>query len=319
MSKKDINQLNIYNKNVDNKKHKLDKNLQQKGKLLQNYIGKRKRTTSNKELLCYNCKSTKNFDIYKFNNINFFIESINKKFNINNELKNKTQLIQQIPGTFKKPIIICNKCFEEIIMHEDCVNIIKKIFFDNKGKRLNKKLSLQFNNSNSEVNFTNNIIKEENTLVKITQKTVNKNYIKEYEECFQNIVQYLKMTVLEVSFFSRSFKNYVNNINIIFHYNLNIKFIFDSYFHTKISLENLYLLINKILIKYQEITNKIIFSLNLGISYNSDEDFKSNYKKFIYNTNLILANLLNLVNNFNIFMDVLNCSSNYEEKENNIK
>ena len=74
----------------------------------------------------------------------------------------------------------------------------------------------------------------------------------------------------------------------------------------------MYLLFNNILVKFQQITNKIIISLN-SYSPRFNEELKNNYGKFIYNTNLILANLLNLVNNYRILLNVLRCSNNLDD------
>ena len=312
MSKKDINQLNIYSKINDKKIHKLDALFEKKEGILQSYIGKRKRTSINKGLYCYYCKKKNNFDIYSFKNKKDLFDTIKGKINNNKELKNNIKLIKQISGRFKKSTIICNKCFEEVVMNEDCINKIKLLFFVDKDKRTAKKSSLHINYSNTEIDLNKNSVNEIILPIKKRQNRIDVNYIKEYEECFQNIVQYLKITVLEVSFFAKTFKNYINNNNIISQNYLNINNFFDSYFHTKLLLENLFSLINKILIKYKEITIKIISSFNLANPYNSDENFKNNYEKFIYNTNLILANLLNLVNNYKIFLNVLRCSNDNE-------
>ena len=312
MSKKDINQLNIYSKIADEKIHKLDELFENKEGILQSYIRKRKRTSINKGLYCYYCKKKNNFDIYSFKNKKDLFDALKEKININTDLKNNIKLINQISGRFKKSIIICNKCFEEVVMHEDCINKIKLLFFVDKEKRTGKKSSLHINNSNSENDLNKNTADKINLPIKKRQNRFDLTYINEYEECFQNIVQYLKITVLEISFFARTYKNYINNNNIISQNYLNINYFFDSYFHTKLLLENLFSLINKILIKYKEITNKIISSFNSANPYNSDEDFKSNYEKFIYNTNLILANLLNFVINYKIFLNVLRCSNDNE-------
>ena len=74
----------------------------------------------------------------------------------------------------------------------------------------------------------------------------------------------------------------------------------------------MYLLFNNILVKFQQITNKIIISLNSYL-LRFNEELKNNYGKFIYNTNLILANLLNLVNNYRILLNVLRCSNNLDD------
>ena len=74
----------------------------------------------------------------------------------------------------------------------------------------------------------------------------------------------------------------------------------------------MYLLFNNILVKFQQITNKIINSLNSYL-LKFNEELKNNYGKFIYNTNLILSNLLNLVNNYRILLNVLRCSNNLDD------
>ena len=315
MSKKDINQLNIYSKITDNKIKKLNALFEKKEGILQSYIGKRKITLINKGLYCYYCKKKNNFDIYSFKNKKDLFDAIKDKINNNNELKNNIKLIKQISGRFKKSIIICNKCFEEVLMHEDCINIIKLLFFVEKERRIGKISSLHINSQNTKIDLNKNTVNEIILPNKKGYNRIDVNYVKEYEECFQNIVQYLKIVVLEISFFAKSFKNYINNNNIISQNYLNINNFFDSYFHTKLLLENLFSLINKILIKYKEITNKIISSFNSANPHNSDEEFKNNYEKFIYNTNLILANLLNLVNNYKIFLNVLRCSNDNDVKK----
>ena len=197
--------------------------------------------------------------------------------------------------------IICGKCIEEIIIKDDCVNKIKELFFHNKRTKINKKNSNFINkqesgiekrkNGNNENDFMNNEVRSK--LIDI--------YSDEYEECLQNIVLYLKIAILEVSSFAQSFILYFNNrrnIINIYYANLEIEYFFHSYIQTKIKLENYYILINRIIIKFQAITNLIINSINKS---NSNDGID----KFIQNTNLILSNILNFVNNYKIFLSFL--------------
>ena len=312
MSTKDFNKLNTFKKNQDNKNKKLDI-LNQKGQnILQICKGKRKRSPKNKILCCSQCKKENNFDIYRFKNKKDLIKTMEKLDNNNNEINKQIQSIQKISGKFKKSIIICKKCLQEVIVDEDCVNIIKRLFFCCKERNKGEQMPICIKNSNLDINFNENSVENKKYLVKKKLNKFEDNYIKEYDECLKNIIQCLKLAVLEVSFFVRSFNIYINNNNIISINNLNVIYFFDCYLHAKIILENLYLLFNNILVKFQQITNKIIISLNSYL-LRFNEELKNNYGKFIYNTNLILANLLNLVNNYRILLNVLRCSNNLDD------
>ena len=102
----------------------------------------------------------------------------------------------------------------------------------------------------------------------------------------QNIVLYLKIAIIEVSCFAESFKFYVNNISKFINIslkNLIIRIFFHSYIQTKIKLKIIYVLINRIVIKFQAITNALISSINKNNSYEDNEELKKNFDAFIQN------------------------------------
>ena len=172
--------------------------------------------------------------------------------------------------------------------------------FCKKKKRLNNSNKDHYKSIIQQKNINENEISH-----KEVKKSLNIIDCDEYEECLKNIVIFLKISVFEISCFIESFKfytismkniEYINNIiHNIFHNNL----FFHSYIQTKIRLENIYILLNQIINKFRNITNKIINNnLNLKKYYENSINWKNNFDSFIYNTNLILANLFNFVNNF---------------------
>ena len=319
MSKKKPNS-EIYSSknNIDsidnkNKKQNITNQINQSENI--NFLKKRKRPyKKNISLKCFNCKKDIYTDIIKFKRKKDLTEKIKFKIckfkNYEETLNNNIKLINKIPGKFKKSKIICENCFEEIIIKDNCVYKIKKLFFNNKRTKINKKKSKFINKSNSEAEKGKN---DNNEIKFINNKVIN-NFIDvykdEYEECLKNIVLCIKMALLEVSFFAQSFKQYFDNSKIFI--NISLKILFNNYFshsfiQTKMKLEYIYILINNIIIKFQNITNDIISSINKSNSYDGNEELKKNYDKFIQNTNLILSNILNFVNNYDILLSFFKC------------
>ena len=291
---------------IKNQNHNLDENCIKKSYI---YKGKRKRITSIKmktNKSCVNCKKEKeNKDIIKFKNKSDLIKQI-QSFLAN---KNIPQLIKKIRGKINRNKYICLECFKDIIKTEDYFDKIKNLLFIKKRKKVNNNLSLYPNKSSDlevkkdkEKDDINNNKGNEHIIINNKNLFINKS--DELEECFKNIVQCLKLAVFEVSCFVQSFKIYNNNIgyvnNIIQNEN-NTKFFFHCFIQTTIRLDNLYMLINNVVIKYKNLTKRILNSINLK----NNEDFRSNYDLFIYNTNLILANILCFINNYNICLHFL--------------
>lgn len=278
-----------------------------------NYPGKtkRKRTFEKIRIIsCANCEKEKEVkEFIKLKNKKDLIKQIQSiTIDINKDIP---LLIQGIKGKINKTKNICKECFREIIKNKNFFDKIKKLMFIKKRKKLNNNLSI----NNLDLGFDNNKKNNKNNENDyIIIKNFNSFFIEsdEYEECFKNIVQYLKLALFEVSFFVQSFNLYINNsfyINNISQHNFNINIFFHSYIQTRIKLENICVLINEVVLEYQNITNRIISKLNM-IKTCNNEDFKTNYDNFIYFTNLILANLSCFINNFNICLNVLRYSNN---------
>ena len=310
MSKRRSNsKLNSSCINNDNK----NINIQIKQNCNIHFFKKRKRSYKKKNLLsCIKCKEEINLNYIIFKSEKDLIEKIKSIINNNNNSRVKLDNIikskNKILGKFNKSKIICGKCIQEIIIKDDCINKIKELFFHNKRTKINKKNSNFINKPISEIEKGKNDNKENDFMNNKFGSNLNDIYYDEYEECLQNIVLYLKIATLEVSSFVQSFKLYLNyrrNFINIYYANLGNEYFFHSYIQTKIKLENYYILINRIIIKFQAITNLIINSINKINSNDGIEELKTNFDKFIQNTNLILSNILNFVNNYNILMSFL--------------
>ena len=306
---------------IHNNNKKIITQIKQNEKI--NFFKKRKRSYKKTiSLKCTNCNLGIKTDKIKFKSKKDLIDKIKLKFdkfkNYGETLNYNIKLIYKISEKFKKSKVICGKCFEEIIIKDDCVNKIKELFFYNKRKKTKNKNSNFINKSNSETAKRKTGNNEKGFINNKARISIIDVYNDEYEQCLQNIVQYLKLAILEVSCFAQSFKLYIDNrsnfINISCK-DLIIEYFFHSYIQTKIKLENIYVLINRIIIKFQIITNKIICSINKNNSYNDNEELKKNFDTFIQNTNVILSNILNFVNNYKILLSFLKCVN----KENNIK
>lgn len=316
MSKKSQNsELNSSNINIDNNENKnKNKNILIKQNYNINFLKKRKREhKKNDSLTCINCKVKLSSDEFRFKSKKDLIEKIKIIINNNNNYKkilnNNIKLISIISGKFKKSKILCRKCLENIIIKDNCVNKIKKIFFYNKRTKIKKKNSNFIKKKKSEIEKEENNNNEEDFINNEDRNNII-NINEEYEECLQNIFLYLKITIIEVSCFAQSFKLYFNNRSNIINFNhqyLIIEYFFHSYIQTKTKLEIFSILINRIIIKFQKITNKIIAYINKINSSDGNEEFKVNFDKFIQNTNLILSNILNFVNNYEIFFSFLRC------------
>lgn len=313
--KKTIAETYSYDEKISNNSQKpnLDDIYPKKSKNSGNF--KRKKSFKKLRIIsCANCKKEKEVkEFIKLKNKKDLIKKI-QSITIDNN-KNIPLLIQGIKQKIKKTKNLCKECFKDIIKNEDFLDKIKKLLFIKKRKKFKKNLSNCKNNidlgiDNNEKDYKNKNKENDNTIINKSNFFFIESV--EYEECFKNIVQYLKLALFEVSFFVQSFNLYINSsfyINNISQNNFNIKFFFHSYIQTRIKLENLYVLINKVVIKYQNITNRIISKLNM-INTCNNEDFKTNYDNFIYFTNLILANLSCFINNLNICLNVLRYSNN---------
>ena len=299
---------------IKNKSQNLDGNCLKKSDIVR---GKRKRKRSintKNSISCANCKREKEIkDIIKFKNKKDLIKQIESFQQKVDDNKNISQLINKINGKINKNKYFCIECFKDIIKNEDFLDKIKNELFIRKRKKLNSKFSININKTSDledkkdKKDINNNL---GNSHTSINNKTLIINENDEFVECFKTIVQCLKLAVFEVSCFVQSFKIYNNNIpyvNNLVQNDNNIKFFFHSYIQTRIRLDNLYMLINNVVIKYQNITKKMISNFNL-INLKNNEDFKSNYGLFIYNTNLILANISCFINNFKICLNFLRCS-----------
>lgn len=308
MSKKiNSNEINPLGKKIANKNINLDIINKSEN---QNIRVKRKKMSKIKNNQnCSRCMK-KSRNIMVFNSKEELIDKI--KILLKNKIINyKEKLImpiQQIKGFNSN--LICKKCFEQMIFGKDCINEIKEIFFQDVEKIYNGKLSLNIRESSSQIDIRDNNINN------INNNMIYDIDIVEYNECLENIVQYFKISFLQFSFFANSFKiftTHFNSINNISQNKLNIEYFFHSYIHAKAILENFYILINKIIIKFKNVTNRIIGKLKLTISNESNEDLKSTFDIFVNNTNLILANILNFVNNYKICLCALRCSNDIND------
>ena len=294
---------------IKNQNKNLDENCLKKSDI---HRGKRKRTIKIKNSIsCVNCKKEKGIkDITKFKNKNDLIKQIQSLLQKIDDNKNIPQLITKIKGKINRNKYICKECFKEIIKSEDFCDIIKNLLFIKKRKKLNSKKSIYINNTldlevKKDKNDINNNKENNDTIINIKNSFIKET--DEFEECFKTIVQCLKLAVFEVSCFVQSFKIYTNNnlyVNNLVQNEYNIKFFFHCFIQTRIRLDNLYMLINNIVIKYQNITKRMISNLS-SINLKNNEDLKNNYDLFIYNTNLILANISCFIKNFNICLNFL--------------
>lgn len=294
---------------IKNQNKNLDENCLKKSDI---HRGKRKRTIKIKNSIsCVNCKKEKGIkDITKFKNKNDLIKQIQSLLQKIDDNKNIPQLITKIKWKINRNKYICKECFKEIIKSEDFCDIIKNLLFIKKRKKLNSKKSIYINNTldlevKKDKNDINNNKENNDTIINIKNSFIKET--DEFEECFKTIVQCLKLAVFEVSCFVQSFKIYTNNnlyVNNLVQNEYNIKFFFHCFIQTRIRLDNLYMLINNIVIKYQNITKRMISNLS-SINLKNNEDLKNNYDLFIYNTNLILANISCFIKNFNICLNFL--------------
>ena len=305
-------------KEIQSKRNDINLDFKKDSNESQSSIKKRKRSSKKYENInCSVCKSLKDLiKINMFRNKNELIKKM--KFYYLNSKKNfgmnNIQLIQQIKEKFVSSLKICENCFENILVSDKCVDIIKNLFFNIK-KELNNSLSANISNNLNDNEYDNiiqqkNINENEFSQVKNLYTLIDCD---EYDECLKNIVNCLKNSVFEISCFVEAFKFYssrIKNINNILN-NVDNNFFFQTYIQTKIRLESIYQLLNQIIIKFRNITNKIIINyLNLSNSSQNNINLKNNFDSFIFNTNLILANLFNFVNNFNICMRIFKCSNN---------
>ena len=289
------NEINSFDKKISIIRNQTEK---------QSYRGKRKKKPLIKNnQFCSKCMK-KGLYIMVFNSKLELIDNIKRllRNNINNYKEKLIKPIQQIEGF--KTNIICKKCFEKMIFREDCLNEIKEIFFQGNEKIYSIKLSSNINEKKSQINLKDNqIINKNNNMIYDFD-------IDEYNECLENIIQCIKISFLQISFFAKSFRMFTNHTNIINNTSQNkiyIEYFFHSYIHAKAILENLYILINKIIIKFKNITNRIISTLKFAIFKENFEGLKTPFDIFVNNTNLILANILNLVNNNKISLSALRC------------
>lgn len=311
---KTINELNI--DNIDSTINITNKNYNENTK---KQIGLKRNRQSEKdsEMPCFKCKGKyiiknrikfnskkgfiKGIKLYGNNNANNLYKGININENDVNEPLN-----EHINNEIQISKIICNKCLINILSNDNYQGNIFDFFFNNDEEIKNN------NDSSIHIKSSNVISSKEekqnqgqemklNNINSGIFKDLNDVNFNEYEECLKDVVEYLNKALFEVSCFVKFYNIYssiyfVNN-RAVHQFYVNI--FFQIYIQTKYRLNNLYQNGYKIIIKYQDITNKIITKLN-----------KKNKSTFIENTNSILAKISNFLHCFDICLNFLRGSNN---------
>lgn len=322
---KTINKLNI--DNFDSIINGNNKNYNENEK---RQIGLKRNRQSEKEskMPCFKCKEKytiknrikcnsikefiKSVKLCRNNNANNLYKGININENdVNEPLKRINEpLNENINNEIQISKIICNNCLIKILPNDNDNDNYQGNIFD---FFFNNDEDIKNNNDSSNHLESSNVIssKEEkqnhgqemklNNINSDIFKDLNDVNFNEYEECLKDVVEYLNKALFEVSCFVKFYNIYssiyfVNN-RAVHQFYVNI--FFQIYIQTKYRLNNLYQNGYKIIIKYQDITNKIITKLN-----------KKNKSTFIENTNSILAKISNFLHCFDICLNFLRGSNN---------
>ena len=270
-----------------------------------------------KNLSCFKCNQAIEFEKFiLFRNQSELIKltkSFNNLFNNSRErIKLRNGLSTKIQNKSSFFNAICKGCFFDLIIEEKDRDKINSSCFQNKEKCFKNNKIINLTNSEFHINKgKDNINVNDFQELKLNGE---KGYIKEYNECLQRLVENLKSSVFEVSCFAQFLKIYLDNLKYFnkknFSSNIKMNIFFNTYIQTKYRLENIYLIFKENIFKFKDITKKIIYNIYESNYYNKNGDLQNLIDTFIYNTNLILFNFSNFINNFNVFLRFLSFSNN---------